>query len=128
MKKLYIGIISVVAAAGIFAAGFFAGSMLKDKDAEPRPETVASDKSGVKAGADSGQDKAKYISEETAKKIALEKAGLSEDEVRFIKVEFEKDDGIYIYDVEFEKDYKEYSTEIKADSGEILDWDVDIDD
>ena len=69
-----------------------------------------------------------YIGEESAKQIALEKAGLKENEVNFIKTEFERDDGVYIYDVEFRKGITEYNAEIKADDGRILEWDVDIDD
>lgn len=73
-------------------------------------------------------DKVGYISEEKAKIIALDKAELSEEEVNFIKIKFEKDDGIYIYDIEFQKGYTEYNADIRADDGKILEWDVDIDD
>lgn len=73
-------------------------------------------------------DKVGYISEESAKKIALDKAELKEDDVSFIKVELDLDDGIWRYEVEFKKGIKEYSAEIKADDGEILDWETDIDD
>ncbi|MBE7011332.1 MAG: hypothetical protein E7415_01510 [Ruminococcaceae bacterium] len=69
-----------------------------------------------------------YISKEKAKEIALNKAGLGENDVTFIKVELERDDGIYIYDVEFRQGRMEYNAEIKADNGKIIDWDAEIDD
>lgn len=83
----------------------------KDKNAEkPKPDKVG------------------YISEKSAKKIALDKAGVKEDEVSFVKVELDMDDGIWRYEVEFKKGFKEYNAEIKADDGKILEWDVDLGD
>ena len=83
----------------------------KDKNAEkPKPDKVG------------------HISEKSAKKIALDKAGLKESEVSFVKVELDMDDGIWRYEVEFRKGLKEYSADIKADDGKILEWDVDLDD
>lgn len=73
-------------------------------------------------------DETNFIGEEAAKKIALDKAGLSENEVTFLKIKFERDDGIYKYDVEFRKGITEYNAEIRADDGKILEWDVDIGD
>lgn len=73
-------------------------------------------------------DKTEYIGEARAKQIALERAGLKESEVKFVKVELERDNGIMEYDVEFKKGMKEYSAEIRADDGKILEWDVDLDD
>ena len=115
---------------------------LKDKDAKDEKTTVtdadvivdSADKTNNGNGKNNGNngndkaDKVGYISEETAKKIALEKAGLKENEVDFIKVKFERDDGIYIYDVEFRKGFTEYNADIKADDGKIIEWDVDIGD
>ena len=68
------------------------------------------------------------IGKEQAKKIALGKAKLKENEVSFIKIELDKDNGIWKYEVEFRKGLKEYSAEIKADDGKILDWEADFDD
>jgi len=73
-------------------------------------------------------DAIETIGEEKAKKIALDKAGLNENEVDFIKIKFEKDDGIYIYEVEFKKGFTEYNADIKADDGKIIEWDIDLDD
>lgn len=65
---------------------------------------------------------------EKAKEIALEKAGLKETEVKFEKAELEEDDGIWKYEIEFEKGENEYEAEINAKTGEIIKWEVDIDD
>ncbi len=68
------------------------------------------------------------IEKEKAKEIALKKANFKLSDVTFIKVELDKENGIYVYDVEFKKGNKEYSAEIKADDGKIIDWEVDLDD
>lgn len=73
-------------------------------------------------------DETGYIGKEKAKEIALKKAGLKADEVKYIEVEFDKENGVFVYEVEFKKDGKEYKAEIKADDGKILRWDVEIDD
>ena len=111
MKKLYLGIVTIVVAMGLFT-----GCIVKYDTAKTVKDEV------------NKNEKVEYIGEETAKKIALDKAELKENEVNFIKVEFERDDGVYFYDVEFRKDRVEYSAEIKADDGKILEWDVDLDD
>ena len=68
------------------------------------------------------------IGEAKAKSIALAHAGISENNVRFIKAKLERDDGVQIYDVEFKQGYMEYSYEIHATTGAILEWDHDYDD
>ncbi len=76
----------------------------------------------------SQEDKKAVISEERAKEIALEHAGLEEEDVSFVKSELDYDDGIALYEVEFYgKDYREYDYEISAGTGEIigLDWDAE---
>ena len=59
-----------------------------------------------------------YITAEEAKRIALEFAGKTEDEVFDLEVEFDADDGIIVYEVEFDADGKEYEYEINAKTGE----------
>lgn len=72
-------------------------------------------------------DKTRFIGEEKAKSIALEKAGLSADGVTFEKVELDRDNGVWLYEVEFRKDRTEYDADIKADDGKILSWEADTD-
>lgn len=65
------------------------------------------------------------IGEEKAKEIALEKAGLTADEVSFDRVELDRENGGLRYEVEFKKELTEYSAEISAIDGTIVSWEVE---
>ncbi|MBQ3109576.1 MAG: PepSY domain-containing protein [Clostridia bacterium] len=67
------------------------------------------------------------ISLEKAKSIALKKAGLKEKDVVFEEAKLDYDNGRKVYDIEFRQDRVEYSAEIDAVSGEILEWEKDVD-
>ena len=68
------------------------------------------------------------ISEEEAKTIALEHAGLTADQVTFMKSELDLENGNQVYDIEFyTEDRKEYDYEIHSQTGEIVDMDYDMD-
>lgn len=68
------------------------------------------------------------ISEDKAKIIALEHAGLTADQVTFTKIEFDLENNNKVYDIEFyTQDRKEYDYEIHSQTGEIVDMDYDID-
>ena len=69
---------------------------------------------------------AEYISEASAKSIALKHAGLQESSVNFIRSKIDYDDGRAVYDVEFWSGSTEYDYEIDAVSGEIIGYDYDI--
>ena len=60
-----------------------------------------------------------HISLEEATKIALEKAGVNENEAKFLKTDLDRDDGVLEYEIEFEADGFEYEIEVSAD-GNIL--------
>ncbi|MCC8169325.1 MAG: PepSY domain-containing protein, partial [Oscillospiraceae bacterium] len=53
---------------------------------------------------------------ETAKEIALERVGLSADDVTFIKEKQKLDDGIQVYEIEFCSGTTEYDIKINASS------------
>ena len=57
---------------------------------------------------------------EQAKQIALQHAGLTEDQVIGLQAQYEIEHGTPIYDVEFHHRMWEYDYEIHADTGEIL--------
>ncbi len=68
------------------------------------------------------------IGEDRAKELALERAGITEDGVRFDRIELDRDDGVLHYEVEFSKDRTEYDADIKADDGTILSFESDYQD
>lgn len=68
------------------------------------------------------------ISVEEAKKIALQHAGLTEDNVSFVRAELDYDDAIKKYEIEFFYNNKEYDYEINASNGVIISCDYDIED
>src|SRR5699024_9202288 len=61
------------------------------------------------------------ITEDQAREIALTNAGLTSDQVTFLRSKLDYDDGRRVYDIEFyTADYTEYDYEIDADTGTIL--------
>ncbi|MGG5463448.1 PepSY domain-containing protein [Clostridium sp. B9] len=70
-------------------------------------------------------NKQSKITVEKAKEIALKHANLSGNQVTFIKVDQEFDDGIDKYDIQFYFDNKEYEYDINADTGEIVSFDYE---
>lgn len=70
---------------------------------------------------------AALITLEEAKKVALDKAGLKEKDVVFEEARLDKDDGRQVYDIEFRQGRIEYSFEIDAADGTIIEWEKDND-
>lgn len=71
-------------------------------------------------------DTTTMITEERAKEIALTHAGLTADQVTFVKSGLDRDDGHEHYDIEFyNHDNMEYDYEIDPYTGEVLDYDYD---
>ena len=68
------------------------------------------------------------LTEEQATEIALADAGLSADQVTRLKVEKDRDDGVWEYEIEFKKDGMEYDYEIRISDGKILQRDIEWDD
>lgn len=66
------------------------------------------------------------IGSEKAKSIALNHAGVTAANAKFVKVERDRDDGRLEYEVEFYAGNKEYDYEILASDGTILSYDADI--
>lgn len=69
---------------------------------------------------------AAQVNEEGAKNIALEHAGVAQDQVSYMMAKLDYEKGRQVYDVEFfTKDYKEYDYEISVEDGAILSYDYD---
>ena len=63
-----------------------------------------------------------------AKSIALNHAGLSENEAYDMEIELDDEDGTLVYEVEFKSGNMEYDYEIDAASGTILKHEAELDD
>ena len=70
--------------------------------------------------------KADTITKDKALKIALKDAGIPQKDVSYSEVE-KDDDGVSKYEVVIRKGYTEYSYDIGAKDGSILEHEVDID-
>lgn len=66
-----------------------------------------------------------YIGDDAAKAAALQRAGLTADQVRWEKCELDEDDGRFSYELEFSSGQHEYECEIEAFTGEILNFEQD---
>ena len=66
------------------------------------------------------------ISLEKAKEIAINNAGIPNNNVSMLKEEYTTEDGVNKYDIEFfTNDNKEYDYEINANTGEIISFEQD---
>lgn len=61
-----------------------------------------------------------YIGEEKAKTIALQKAGVKEEDVTFERVELDIENGESVYEVDFYDASHEYDYKIHATTGEVV--------
>ncbi len=62
----------------------------------------------------------KKISEEKAKEIALNHAGLKESDIAQYRIEFDVDDGVPSYEIEFKHGKYEYDYDINSSDGTII--------
>jgi len=81
-----------------------------------------SDKASVK------EEVKEFIGETKAKEAVFSHSGVKESDAKNLRVKFEREDGVYIYDVEFYKGVKEYDYEVNAETGKIITWDNDFED
>ena len=68
----------------------------------------------------------KMISVDDAKSIALSHGGFSEESVKFIKAELDKDDGAFVYEIELSFENKKYEYTIDAHTGDIIKTESEI--
>lgn len=114
---------TVGAAASKDAAGDAASGAVQASGAAQASE-AAQTSAAAQNASDSGM-----IGEEKAKEIALNHAGLTEDQTQRLWVKRDYDDGRSIYEVEFYGEGRdEYDYEIDAVTGEIVAFDTDLHD
>jgi uncharacterized membrane protein YkoI len=68
------------------------------------------------------------ITKEEAEEIALKHAGLTADDVRFSRTEYDREFGANEWEVEFHQGSTEYSYTINASTGDILEYEIDRND
>ena len=91
----------------------------KEKDDDYiKPKKKTSSKTSTSSG----------ISKNEAKSIALKAANLKSSQIYAFEINKDYDDGRQIYEIEFKSGNTEYSFEINAKNGKIIDKDIDIDD
>ncbi|HIV36341.1 MAG TPA: PepSY domain-containing protein, partial [Candidatus Negativibacillus faecipullorum] len=93
--------------------------------AQPVTEQPASGQTAGQTGEQQPQQSAS-ITEEQAKEIAANHAGVAVADLTFHSVSLEEDDGRRVYDVEFYSGSTEYDYEIDAATGDILSYDNDV--
>ena len=74
----------------------------------------------ARAVTDAAIKNTQYIGEAKAKEIALEKAGLSQNDVTFKKTTLDRDDGVYVYEVEFRSADAKYEADVNAKDGTVV--------
>ena len=67
------------------------------------------------------------VTEARAKQIALSDAGLAEKDVSGLTVKTGTERGVKVYEVEFHVGRTEYSYDVDAASGEIVNWEKETD-
>jgi uncharacterized membrane protein YkoI len=68
------------------------------------------------------------LTEDQALELALNHAGLTQEQVTYVKVEKDFDDGVWVYEIEFREGRTEYEYAVRASDGKIVDYDKDWDD
>ena len=68
----------------------------------------------------SNQESTDYVGETAAKNAALTHAGVSSSDAVWIKAQFERDDGRYVYELEFTANGTKYEYKVDAASGEVV--------
>ena len=98
-----------------------------EEGSQPAAEETTED--GTDAGESAEKDtQKKKIGEEAALKIAMDDAKVKASDLDSTNAQFEMDDGLEYYEVELRAGSTEYSYEIEAYTGEIIDKDLDYDD
>ena len=127
--KKHIVIISTVLAAAILFTGCAAPQALPPQAAENpteqtqtevSAETAEPAKESVQPETAAEKSSSKTLTVEDAKKIALDRAGISEADAKFLRTELDTDPGKISYEIEFVADSTEYEYDIDAVTGKIL--------
>jgi uncharacterized membrane protein YkoI len=105
---------------------FYSGNTEYDYDIDATTGAILSKDTDVEGfsipSAPQNSESAELISEERAVEIALSKAGLTADGVRFVRAEIGYENGRKVWEIEFSTASHEYEYEIDAVTGAVLHW------
>jgi|GEM_PF-2571640 len=121
MKKTVAIIAGIVLAVGLFA-GCGANNDPMSQETPDQGNNNNNIVEDIQQATEETVDKSQFIGEEEAKKKALERAGISAEGVMFDRVELDRDNGVWIYELDFKYNGTEYDVDIKADTGEVLEF------
>ena len=107
---------------------FFIGGTEYDYEIDAATGDVLSFDQDMESAAPPRETVSGDIGADRAKEIALADAGLTADSVRGLEADRERDNGVTLYEVEFKAGGKEYSYEIDAATGAILERKAEKDD
>ena len=94
--------------------------------AQPAQDSTQTDEPAQAAPA--AQTQTDYIGEAKAKSIALEHAGVKEEDAMWIEVKLDRENRTVVYDVDFDAAGYEYDYEINATTGDIVKSQKEVDD
>ena len=136
MKKMNLVLGALLVSGMVFAGGraneqeiALAAQATETEDTGIRaeaPQESSAQTEGMTGAQTDSADPEKAL-EEQMKTIALEDAGVKEEEATGIRVKKDRDDGRTVYEVTVYVDAEEYSYEIDADTGNILESDYEVD-
>ncbi len=114
----------------VFTSVLLTGCTQQNAQAQENPSTSTDvPQSTVQSQSNDAQastNDADMISDDEARSTALAHAGLTADQVTFIKSDIDWDNGNRNYDVEFyTQDHTEYDYTIDSYTGEVIDYDYD---
>lgn len=111
-KKTAILLICAVCAASV-AVGVAAKGAFRENAKRPEGKSV---------------DTSRFITEDRARTVSLERAGLKASDVARVKTELDFDDGVWKYEVEFKHGGFEYDVDVDAEKGSVLKFEKEYDD
>ena len=104
------------------------GEILKQKSEQEKPAKQPETPAVPEPPAEPPKEETAELTEEEAVAIALNHAGLTEEQVTRLRVEKDIDRGVTLYEIDFDHGGYEYEYEIRVSDGKILKQELDWDD
>ena len=105
----------------VYEVEFYAGSVEYEYDINAQTgEVVKYSRESKTTSVPSTTVSGDYIGEAAAKTAALSHAGVSEADVCWLQADFDRDDGVYVYELEFAANGLKYDYSVNALTGEIV--------